>query len=617
MGLKPYDRTIKQIFTNTEYDIDFYQREYKWSDNLPYKPVISLIGDIYHPFEKEYNATLDIKPENIQKFEWYFLNSFMTNKDGKKYIVDGQQRLTTLTLINISLYHLAIQFKINNSLIDTLKSSVYGAHDYGKTYWVGFGDRDMALEDLLKNNLQYKRKPGNISEKNIYENYKIIHKFLTQELTTLHKLNTFILYYRERIYLVEIEVDKSKDVAMVFEVINDRGIPLKAHEILKGKLISQIDKADNSKYLAIWEEKTNKLEEISEDETDEFFFYFLRARYCVKTDEYRAIDHEKYHKTIFLDSLNQKLKLKSDPIRVKKFIEDEFLYYADLYLEIIKYYDEYHEEYKHIYFNQINDMHAQFMLIMSAVQLYDADRDEKIKLVAKLLDKLFVVLRLTDSYRSNEFNNLAMSICTEIRNKNTDEIEVIFEKRLLEFVRKAKSRMGLQSAFRYELFKDRNYTEFGPKFLRYIFARVENYVAELSNLPAYGSYDQLVLQAKGKMVFHIDHIITNNSKNIKLFKSEDEFNEQRNRLGDLVLLKGSDNESSNDELYKEKLKTYSVKGTRYSQTLTKGFYKSNPTFLKNIKKLNLNFVAYDSYTKTEIEARHRLLFEIIKIIWDL
>lgn len=105
MGLKPYDRKINQIFNNIQYDVDFYQREYKWNDLLDYKPVSSLLKDIFYRFDMEkYNPNQDVTPESIDKLEWYYLNSFMTNSiRGKKYIVDGQQRLTTITLISIGL----------------------------------------------------------------------------------------------------------------------------------------------------------------------------------------------------------------------------------------------------------------------------------------------------------------------------------------------------------------------------------------------------------------------------------------------------------------------------------------------------------------------------------
>src|ERR1039457_72647 len=82
MGLKPYDRKISQIFNNIKYDIDFYQREYKWNDALDYKPVSSLLKDIFYRFDLEkYNPNLEITPESIGKLEWYYLNSFMTIHD--------------------------------------------------------------------------------------------------------------------------------------------------------------------------------------------------------------------------------------------------------------------------------------------------------------------------------------------------------------------------------------------------------------------------------------------------------------------------------------------------------------------------------------------------------
>ena len=121
MGLKPYERTIGQVFNTIDYDIDFYQREYKWTDdNDEYKPVKSLLDDIFYRFNLDYDNKKNLDPSvktNIEGFEWYYLNSFIVNTiDGKKYIVDGQQRLTTLTLININLYHLADRYKLSENL---------------------------------------------------------------------------------------------------------------------------------------------------------------------------------------------------------------------------------------------------------------------------------------------------------------------------------------------------------------------------------------------------------------------------------------------------------------------------------------------------------------------
>lgn len=127
----------------------------------------------------------------------------------------------------------------------------------------------------------------------------------------------------------------------------------------------------------------------------------------------------------------------------------------------------------------------------------------------------------------------------------------------------------------------------------------------------------MVIQTKGGDVYHVEHILTNREENEKLFADEEEFNLQRNRLGGLLLLNGKDNQSSNDELYKDKLKTYNVLGTYYAKTLLPDMYNSKVAFKKFIEENNLNFKPYpDNYTKTEIEERHQLLYELSKRIWS-
>ncbi len=56
---------------------------------------------------------------------------------------------------------------------------------------------------------------------------------------------------------------------MVFEVINDRGVRLKPYEILKGKLLGEIDKAEVDVFADIWEKSLQELEAI--EEVDGFF----------------------------------------------------------------------------------------------------------------------------------------------------------------------------------------------------------------------------------------------------------------------------------------------------------------------------------------------------------
>ena len=73
MDIPPDKQNTDSVFPNTAYHIDCYQRDYKWIS----VPVTS-------------------------RFPCYYPNTFATNViEGRANVVDYQQRLTTLTLINL------------------------------------------------------------------------------------------------------------------------------------------------------------------------------------------------------------------------------------------------------------------------------------------------------------------------------------------------------------------------------------------------------------------------------------------------------------------------------------------------------------------------------------
>ena len=75
-----------------------------------------------------------------------------------------------------------------------------------------------------------------------------------------------------------------------------------------------------------------------------------------------------------------------------------------------------------------------------------------------------------------------------------------------------------------------------------------------------------------------------------------------------------------NEKYEDKLKTY-FSGPNYAKTLCKDFYHSNPDFIdfnNNLEKqTGQKFVHYDSFTPESMEERCKLLYELVKIIWDI
>jgi hypothetical protein len=127
-------------------------------------------------------------------------------------------------------------------------------------------------------------------------------------------------------------------------------------------------------------------------------------------------------------------------------------------------------------------------------------------------------------------------------------------------------------------------------------------------------YD-LVTARGAKTGFHIEHILSRNSENQALFNhDEDRFEQERNRLGGVLLLKGKDNISSNNEVYAKKLKTYA--NTLYwNETLRADAYQSKLDFRDFARKHNLNFRPLEQFGPNELEERQRLLFDIASITW--
>ena len=613
MDVSPDKQNLDQVFANTTYYIDFYQRQYKWDDI----PVKRLLDDIFYKFSIEYSKyrESDIELEKlVEKYSWYYLNTYVTNIiEGKRFIVDGQQRLTTLTLVLVKLRHLASLF--NSELKDWVSTKIVGQSGFKKEFWMNHELHKATMDSLFKrdSNLEDIDTLTGITAVNMVRNYKAISLYLDQKLYDKHIYESFVFYFLKRLVLINLNVEQT-DVPMVFEVINDRGIRLKPYEILKGKLLGEINKEELKllRLNELWEEQVAKVNTNKEDEIDNFFIYYLRSRFANTIGEARNYDRD-YHRVIFTPEINKELKLLHNPKDVKIFLQNEFKYFSNLYNKIYEYSNNQSDEFIHVYYNRLNEMDSQFLLVLSACNLDDHQEKEKIKLISYNVDRLFSLLQLQRSYDSNDFNVAIYKINSEIRNKSVDKIREVFDRHLLKLLSDAR---GVQTTdvYSYGMFKDTG-IELSKRFKRYFFARIEEFIAKNTNLNMKHSLYDLVSNTGSVNGFHIEHILAQNEKNKKLFNDdEDLFERERNRLGGLLLLKGKDNISSNNETYENKLKSYA--NTLYwNETLREDTYKSKLDFTNMINKYKLSFRSINEFGPIELEERHKLLFDIIKIIW--
>ena len=175
MDVQPSNQSVEKLFSGTVYHIDFYQRDYKWNE----VPVRRLLDDVFYPFTKTYAENQDLDPtqETITaKYPWYYLNTYVTNTvSGKVFVVDGQQRLTTLTLILIKLKHLAKSY--DSKTDNWLSNKVVGYSGMEASYWMHHEKHLSTLESLFNDDSDLKSIDisSGITAKNMVVNLSLIH----------------------------------------------------------------------------------------------------------------------------------------------------------------------------------------------------------------------------------------------------------------------------------------------------------------------------------------------------------------------------------------------------------------------------------------------------------
>ena len=608
--ISPDKQTVESCLKQKSYYVDFYQREYVWSKET----VEILLRDIFYEFELSYNIHKDeeLTLEVLDLYNWYYMNVFITNKvDGKVYIVDGQQRLTTLTLIATKLYH-----RIDDeNLKDTLKECIFSKDKFkGDIFCIDNEKRKDVMQSILAET-KYQEPYKNKTEENLVLRYNDISKFIDDKNLPAEEIKAFTFYFLERLVMVELSIEKD-DTPMVFEVINDRGESLKPFEILKGKMIGALGKNDTEAYSEKWDNAISCLNGIQ----DAFFIDFIKSRFLFKGNtKLESALNQAYHRYIFdyndiADSLQFRKTDKKHIANIKHFIDTDFKYYSKLYAKIRANQNQFLR-----YDNVINDLSGQYQIIMAACTIDDPNEDEKIDTIAKEIDRLWILLILNGTYDSNNFQNLCFALNQLLKEKNISEYRNIFDQLIIDTIRNKRNTTPA-SVLDYQNFIKKNYSNMNPRSLRYLFARIEKFICEHTKQSMQNDVEYISTKTGNKTGYHIEHILSHNQTNKKYFENEEEFEDKRNLLGGLLLLKGADNISSGNEEYSDKLKTYSS-GLIWGHSLCADFYHANKDFAKFncfLKEVtSVEFKPFNKFDKEALSERSLLLYNLIKVIWEV
>lgn len=284
-------RNVEEVFKNEYESIDkgknffipIYQRDFTWS----FKEIEKLIKDIDDVLNEKTDTT----------YRQYFIGGIVLCRDSifeesrsniSLEVIDGQQRLTSISIILVSLYqqlkHTNRDFGIKKEFVEKLIERILPLLKYEKSNNITFEVTSMyrversddlkkiyekIVDNLIEHNVQ-----SILKFKNDIQDEKTTNKFKYQSnfIDIVHKVNkifidfnndrliSFTLQLLENTFLV---VTKSIDIDtgfLVFEKLNDNGKQLEPNDLLKNFLFSEAKKEEYEDIDSGWKIFISQLE---------------------------------------------------------------------------------------------------------------------------------------------------------------------------------------------------------------------------------------------------------------------------------------------------------------------------------------------------------------------
>lgn len=228
--VKPF--SIEDLLSGAvSYVIPMYQRNYAWKQ----AEIDQLIRDVFD-YQERADST-------------YYIGTLVVfqRKDGSLEVIDGQQRLTTLTLLSLWLK--------NNQCEN---SPIYPM-DWMKVINLGFESRPISTTTLEKlgHGVPIHQLQSRDANQGIVEGYKLIANAMHRIVG--NKRKEFFEYLFKKVQITQIPVPEDTDLNHYFEVMNSRGEQLEKHEIIKARLMEVLERNGVSTvtFSTVWDACSN------------------------------------------------------------------------------------------------------------------------------------------------------------------------------------------------------------------------------------------------------------------------------------------------------------------------------------------------------------------------
>lgn len=592
--------TVRELFSGRKYGLDYYQREYTWRDSQVTEMIDDLSTSFLHDYDKSDGRS------KIASYRPYFLGPIVTSSiNGTWFLVDGQQRLTTLTLLLIHLNHLAKDVDGIEDLAPLVFSQRFGL----KTFNINVDERNNVMRAIL-DGTSFDTTDQSASVRNIWNRYQDIVRLYPDDLSG-HALPFFCDWLLERVVLVEIGTTDQDMALEIFESMNDRGLRLSNTDMLKGFLLARI--AEPTKIAGanqLWRRRIMELKDIDKNADSEFIKHWLRGKYAgtIRERKKGAVPRDfdligtAFHKWV---RDNRKTVCLTKAGDYATFVCQDFERMSRRYIYLLKMSHTMTAGWEYVYYNAITGFTLQYLPIMAAVTPDDDDDTfrAKTRLVAGFLD-LFVARRMVN-FRNFGYSTIKytmFNLAKRVRNKDLDKLRDVLADRVADI---NESFDGVRT-FRL--------TQRNRSHIRYLLARMTAWIEEgCGTGVGFAKY----VDWKRKYPFEVEHIWADKyERDGGEFNNPHDFAHERDRFGDLLLLPKDFNASFGDASYTQKLPHYFGQNL-LAASLSPLAYVKNPSFVRFRNETGLPFREHpESFKKSDIEERQELYRQICEQVWS-
>ncbi|WP_043157243.1 DUF262 domain-containing protein [Aeromonas diversa] len=240
---------------DNQYIVPIYQRDYSWEPNN--------WDDLW----------LDIENNRANKNKHYMGSIVLVARENKQYeIIDGQQRLTTLTILILSiidtiksLIDKKIDIDNNQKRVDLLTSDYIGKKSLKSLNYENKIQLNEHNNPFFSTYITNGRKVNNLrsehkSNKLLMQCFDYFKKKIKDDVLkddNIEHLISFVEYISDNLLFIKISATDDLSAYLIFETLNDRGLELSVTDLLKNYLFSIVDDTDRPHVKNIWDATIN------------------------------------------------------------------------------------------------------------------------------------------------------------------------------------------------------------------------------------------------------------------------------------------------------------------------------------------------------------------------